>query len=165
MFRAVIFFCLMEQPNTFLKSNNSTACPRNARVGVSHRYVFAHLALIITLKWKVVESWVTFWNLSNLIKMFSWKSITKIPFPTFAKSSEKVGIDILVIDFQGNIFMNSDEFQNLLNKFLFNLRPHSTLYDLPCQSYDQSKNVTVWQSYVDKPSNYLLRNSAINLIL
>jgi hypothetical protein len=32
------------------------ACPRNPRVRVTHRYVFAHLALILTVKWKVVES-------------------------------------------------------------------------------------------------------------
>jgi hypothetical protein len=57
---------------------------------------------------------------------------------TFEKSSEKVGVD-----FQGNIFMSSDGFQNLRNKFLFNLRRHSTLYDLPLQSYDPSKSVTV----------------------
>jgi len=47
--------------------------------------------------------------------------------------------------------MSSDRFQYLRNKFLFILRRHSTLYDLPFQSYDQSENVTVWQSYVDKP--------------
>jgi hypothetical protein len=51
--------------------------------------------------------------------MFSWKSITKIPVPTFAKFSEKVGVGILVIDFQENIFMSLDGFQNLPNKFLF----------------------------------------------
>jgi hypothetical protein len=68
--------------------------------------------------------------------MFSLKSIAKIPIATFEKSSEKVGVDILVIDFQGNIFMSSDT-------FLFNLRRHSTLYDLPFHSYNQSKNVTV----------------------
>ncbi len=45
--------------------------------------------------------------------MFPWKSITKISIPTFPKSSEKVGVGILVIDFQGNIFMSSDEFHNL----------------------------------------------------
>jgi hypothetical protein len=68
--------------------------------------------------------------------MFPGKSITRIPIPTFAKSCEKEGVGILVIDFQGNILMSSDRFQN---KFLFNLRRHSTLYDLPFQSYDQSK--------------------------
>jgi len=59
------------------------------------------------------------------------------------KIYNKVGVGILVIDFQGNIFMSSDRFQN---KFLFNLRRHSTLHDLPFQSYDQrkmSKKVTV----------------------
>jgi hypothetical protein len=45
--------------------------------------------------------------------MFPWKSVTKIPIPTFLKSSDKVGVDILVIDFQGNIFMSSDRFLNL----------------------------------------------------
>jgi hypothetical protein len=59
--------------------------------------------------------------------------------PNFVKSSKKVGVGILVIDFQGNISMSSDGFQNLRNKFFFNLRRHSTLYDLPFQSYDQSK--------------------------
>jgi hypothetical protein len=66
--------------------------------------------------------------------------------PTFSLDFAKVGVGILVIDFQGNIFMSSDRFQNLLKKVLFNLRRHSTLYDLPFQSYDQSKmskNVTV----------------------
>jgi hypothetical protein len=71
--------------------------------------------------------------------MFPWKSITKIPTPTFSLDFAKVGIGILVIDFQGNIFMNSDRFQNLQNKFLFNLRRHSTLCDI------------LFQSYVDKP--------------
>jgi hypothetical protein len=45
--------------------------------------------------------------------MFSLKSIAKIPIATFEKSSEKVGVDILVLDFQGNIYMSSDRFQNL----------------------------------------------------
>ncbi len=31
--------------------------------------------------------------------MFPWKSITKIPILTFAKSIEKVGVGILVIHF------------------------------------------------------------------
>jgi hypothetical protein len=64
-----------------------------------------------------------------------------MPTPTFSLDFSKVGIGILVIDFQGNTFMRSDRFANLQNKFLFNLRRHSTLYDLPFQSYDQSKNV------------------------
>jgi len=59
--------------------------------------------------------------------MFSWKSITKIPILTFAKFSEKGDVGILVIDFQENIFMSSDSFQNLQNKFLFNLRRNSNL--------------------------------------
>jgi hypothetical protein len=67
----------------------------------------------------------------------------KIPIPTFSKFSENVGVGILVIDFKGNIFMRSDRFQNLQNEFLFNLKRHLPLYDLPFQSYDQSKNVTV----------------------
>jgi hypothetical protein len=71
--------------------------------------------------------------------MFPGKSITKIHIPTFSLDFVKVGIGILVISFPGNIFMSSGRFQNLLNKFLFNLRRHSTLYDLPFQSYDQSK--------------------------
>jgi hypothetical protein len=81
--------------------------------------------------------------------MFSWKSITKIPIPSFAKSSEEADVNILVIDFQGNIFMSSDKFQNLQKEFLFNLRRHLTLYDLPFPSYNQSKmnkNVMVWHS-------------------
>jgi hypothetical protein len=75
--------------------------------------------------------------------MFPWKSITKMPTPTFSLDFAKVGIGILAIDFQGNIFMSSDGFQNFQNKFLFNLRSHSTLYNLPFQSYDQRKSVTV----------------------
>jgi hypothetical protein len=69
-----------------------------------------------------------------------------MPTPTFSLDLEKAGIGILVIDFQGKVFMSSDGFQNLQNKFLFNLRCHSTLYDLPFQNYDHSKmskNVTV----------------------
>jgi hypothetical protein len=69
-----------------------------------------------------------------------------MPTPSFSLDFIKVGIGILVIDFEGNISMSSDTFQNLLNKFLFNLRRHSTLYGLPFQSYDQSKmskNTTV----------------------
>jgi hypothetical protein len=62
-----------------------------------------------------------------------------MPTPTFSVDFEKVGIGILVIDFQGNIFMSSDRFQNLPNKFPFNLKRHSTLHE----SYDQSKNITV----------------------
>ncbi len=53
-----------------------------------------------------------------------------MPTPIFSLDFAKVGISILVIDFQENIFMSSDGFQNLRNKFLFNLRRHSTLYDL-----------------------------------
>ncbi len=71
--------------------------------------------------------------------MFPWKSITKIPTSTFSLDFENVGIGILVIDFQADIFMNLGRFQNLLNKFLFNFRRHSTLEDLPFQSYDQNK--------------------------
>jgi hypothetical protein len=41
----------------------------------------------------------------------------KIPIPTFAKSSEKVGFGILVIDFQGKISMSSDRFENLQTNF------------------------------------------------
>jgi hypothetical protein len=78
--------------------------------------------------------------------MFPSKSMTKIPIPTFIKSSEKLGVGILVIDFQGNILVSSDRFQNLLNKFFFNSKRHSALYDLP------------FQSYVDKPT-YLLKQS------
>jgi hypothetical protein len=59
--------------------------------------------------------------------------------PTFEKSIEKVGVGILVIDFQGNIIMSSNGFQNLQNKFPFNLTRRSTLYNLPFQSYDQKK--------------------------
>jgi hypothetical protein len=62
-----------------------------------------------------------------------------MPTPIFSLDFAKVGIGILVIHFQENIFMSSDGFQNLQNKFLFNLRRHSTLYGLPFQSYDQSK--------------------------
>ncbi len=62
---------------------------------------------------------------------------------TFSLDFGKLGIGILVIDFQQNILMNSDMFQNLQNKFLFSLRRHSTLYDLPFQRYDKSKNVTL----------------------
>jgi hypothetical protein len=69
-----------------------------------------------------------------------------MPTPTFSLDFSKVGIRILVIDFQGNIFMKSGRFQNLQNEFLFSLRCNSTLYDIPFQSYDQSKmskNLTV----------------------
>jgi hypothetical protein len=66
-----------------------------------------------------------------------------MPPPTFSLDFAKVGIGILVIDFQENFFMSSHRFQNLQNKFLFNLRRHSTLYEFAFQSYDQSKNVTV----------------------
>jgi len=38
--------------------------------------------------------------------MFPWKSITKIPISTY----EKFGVGILVINFQGNIFISSDAF-------------------------------------------------------
>jgi hypothetical protein len=50
--------------------------------------------------------------------MFPGKSITKIPIPTFAKPSEKAGVGILVIDFQGNIFMSSDFFKNIQKIFI-----------------------------------------------
>jgi hypothetical protein len=39
-----------------IDSARKRVCPRNAGVRVSHRYVFAHFVLIITLKWKVIES-------------------------------------------------------------------------------------------------------------
>jgi hypothetical protein len=66
-----------------------------------------------------------------------------MPISTFSKSSEKLGVGILVIDIQGNFFMSLDRFQNLQNKFLFNLRRHSTLYGLSFLSYNQSKNRSV----------------------
>jgi len=59
-----------------------------------------------------------------------------MPTPTFSMDFSKVGIGI---DFQENILMSSDRFQNLLKTFLFNLTRHSTLSNLPFQSYDQSK--------------------------
>jgi hypothetical protein len=59
--------------------------------------------------------------------MFPWKSITKMPTATFSLDFEKLGIGIVDI---GDIFMSSDRFQNLQNKFSFNLRHDSTLYDL-----------------------------------
>jgi hypothetical protein len=59
--------------------------------------------------------------------MFPRKSITKMPTPTFSLDLAKVDVGILVIDFQENIFMSSDRFQNLLNKFLYNLIRHPTL--------------------------------------
>jgi hypothetical protein len=68
--------------------------------------------------------------------MFPGKSIPKMPPTTFSMDFATVGVDILVIDFPGNIFMSSDTFQNLQKKILFNLRRRSTLYDLPFQSYD-----------------------------
>jgi len=71
--------------------------------------------------------------------MFSWKSTVYIPTPNFSKFGEKVGVGIWVIDFQGNIFMRSGRFPNLQKEFLFSLRRNSALYDIPFQSYDQSK--------------------------
>jgi hypothetical protein len=62
-----------------------------------------------------------------------------MPTTAFSLDFAKVGIGILVIDFQESIRMSSDRFENLQNKFLFNLRRHSTLYDLLFQGYDQSK--------------------------
>jgi hypothetical protein len=115
-----------------------TACPRDARFGVLHRYAFAHNSemedrreLSDVLNWR-------FSNSSELIKMFPWKFITKTPTRTFSLDFAKVGIDILVRNFQGNILMSSERFEN---KFLFNLKRHSTLYDLPFKNlYPQVKN-------------------------
>jgi len=124
------------------KKKRFSAWPRNARVRMSHRYILAHFSLIVTLKWRVIETrnlFGRFWSLSELIKIFTRKSITKMPTPIFSLDFAKVRIGILVINFQENILMSSDTFQN---KFLFNLRRHSTLYDLP------------FQSYVDKPFYY-----------
>jgi hypothetical protein len=59
-----------------------------------------------------------------------------MPTPTFSMDFAKVGMGI---DFQKNILMSSDGFQNLLKTFLFNLRRHSTVSNLPFQSYDQNK--------------------------
>jgi hypothetical protein len=39
--------------------------------------------------------------------------------------------------------MSSDGFQNLLNKFSLNLRRHSTLYELPFQSYVDKPHTTI----------------------
>ncbi len=69
-----------------------------------------------------------------------------MPTPTFSLNFAKVSIGILVIDFQGNIFMSSDKFQNLQNKFLFNLRRQSSLYDLPFQSYVYKLEYTTCES-------------------
>jgi hypothetical protein len=92
------------------------------------------------LNWREICFW-RFWNLSELRKMFPWKSITKIPTPIFSLDFQKS-----IYWYFSYIFMRSDKLQNLHNKSLLNLRHHSTLYDLPFQSYDQSKNVTVWHS-------------------
>ncbi len=40
-----------------------------------------------------------FWNPSELIRMFPWKSIIKIPIPIFSLDFAKIGIGILVRDF------------------------------------------------------------------
>jgi hypothetical protein len=37
--------------------------------------------------------------------------------PTFEKSSDKVGVGILVVDFQGNILMSSDRFNIFKTNF------------------------------------------------
>jgi len=47
----------------------------------------------------------------------SLKIYTKIPRPNFEKSTEKVSLGILIINFQGKIFMSWEKFQN---KFLLN---------------------------------------------
>ena len=86
--------------------------------------------------------------------MFSRKIIIEILVPTFFLDFVKVALGISGIDFWGKIFMSSDRSQNLQNKFLFNLRRRSTLYNFCFRSYGQnkmSKNVTLWQNYVDKP--------------
>jgi hypothetical protein len=145
--------------------NGKTVCPHNCVTPLRFcSFCFDHNSEMEGLRdlSDVLNLFGRYWNRSELLQMFSWKSITKIPIPTFAKFNEKVGIGILVIDFQENILIRSDGFQNLQNKFCFNLRCHSTLCDLPFQSYDQSntsKNVTEWHS---EPS--VIRGQAEKLI-
>jgi len=113
-------FLLMTQQNAnkFISEKSGR---RLVHVTLSNCYVFS---LIVTLL--------------ELIKMFSWKSITKIQIPTFEKSSEKLGVGILVIDFQWKILMSSGKFQN---KFHFNLWPHSTLYVI---NWEAENNVYIY---------------------
>jgi hypothetical protein len=49
-----------------------------------------------------------------------------MPTPTFSLDFAKVGIGILVVDFQENILMSSDSFQNLLNKILLQFKTSLT---------------------------------------
>ena len=88
--------------------------------------------------------------------MIPRKMITEVLVPTFFLDFVKVALGISVKDFLGKIFMSSDRSQNLQNKFLFNLRRRSTLYDFCFRSYGQnkmSKNVTcdrvTWTSRVN----------------
>jgi hypothetical protein len=78
--------------------------------------------------------------------MFPRKSITNMSTPTFSLDFEKVGTGILVIDFQGNIFMSSGRFQNLRNKFLFNLRRHSTLHNCVAELRGQAVIHLQWET-------------------
>jgi hypothetical protein len=62
--------------------------------------------------------------------MFPWKSITKMPAPTFSLDFEKLGIAILVIDFQGKHFYelgkvskSSKQFSLQFKTSLNSLRP------------------------------------------
>jgi len=64
-----------------------------------------------------------------------------MPTPTFSLDFSKVGIGILGIDFQDNIFISSDRFQNLLKKFPFNLRHHTTLYNRPLELPGQADSL------------------------
>jgi hypothetical protein len=61
--------------------------------------------------------------------------------PTYSLDFSEVGIGILVIDFQDNIFISSDGFQNLLKKFPFNLRHHTTLYNRPLELRGQADSL------------------------
>jgi len=62
-----------------------------------------------------------------------------MPTPTFSLDFAKVDIGILVIDFQGKVFMNSDRFQNLQFKTSLNsLWP--SISELQSQQNEQKRN-------------------------
>jgi hypothetical protein len=72
--------------------------------------------------------------------MFPRKSITKISIPTFAKSSEKVGVDISVIDFQGNILTSFKIYETNFSS-IQDVTQLSTTFDFTV--IIKAKNVTV----------------------
>jgi hypothetical protein len=119
-------------------------------VTLSHRYVFRK-----------------FRNLSELIKMFSWKFITKKPIPNFSLDFSKVGFRFSRKRFYevGQVSKSSKQISLQFKTSLNSLWP--SISQLWSKQNEKKRNgVTFWSyRYVDKPLCYFLMKGKYHLTL